>query len=472
MSLLTRLEGALSSRAGVLGNEGELARRGHRVRGTLAHACLALTGAAAAAAALSAAAAALPQAARSTACGLPEARPLWIDYGDRFVPFRNELFGRPGVVAAVSWPPTGAELRRLGAKTVYWDMRLNARVGTPSAPADPATIVPRANRLFDYAASVTACSTPWIAFNELFGAQLRTPWSATNRQYRDNVLTLLRTIARRGGHPFLLVSHWPATAGAAGRWWRDAATASDFVHEIYISARQVHAWGPDVGSAYLRRTMARVVHYYTRTGIPARRVGFILGFHTELGTGGRDGLQPAQAWYEVVKLDTLAARRVATRLRVSTIWSWGWGAWDGRLDAESRAAACVYLWTRDSRLCDGPAAAGPGFNTSLTQGQAGGVLRARARRVRFSATTAGPGHARIRISAVPAFARSVLYVQRKVATDRWEVVESVKLDSTASARLLAKLPSGRWALRVVGSPSATGALYAGKLGPVRFVSIT
>jgi hypothetical protein len=32
-------------------------------------------------------------------------------------------------------------------------------------------------------------------------------------------------------------------------------------------------------------------------------------------------------------------------------------------------AACVYLWTRDHVLCNGPAAAGPDFNASLTEGQ-------------------------------------------------------------------------------------------------------
>lgn len=419
-----------------------------------------------------AAAAGFPQHARSAAaCGLPESRPLWVDYGDRFVPFRNELFGKPGLVAAVSERGTGRELRRLGADTVYWDMHLNARVGTPSAPANPATVVTRANRLLDYAVSVTGCSTPLIALNELFGAQLPAPWSLTNRQYRENVLILLRTIARRGGHPYLLVSHAPATSGEAGRWWRDAAAASDFVREIYPSARQIHAWGPALGSAYLRRMMSRAVRDYTRVGIPAAGVGFILGFHTRPGAGGRDGLEPARAWFEVVKLEVLAARRVATRLGVSTIWSWGWGSWPTEPDDGKRAAACVYLWTRDPRFCSGPSAAGAGFDTSLTQGQGSGVLRLRANRVHLFAAPAGRGRARIRVAAKPSLAGSVLYLQRQISAVSWKVVTAIGLDRHASARLRTELPAGRWALRVVRSPGQTGVLYAGKLGPVRFVHV-
>ena len=39
------------------------------------------------------------------------------------------------------------------------------------------------------------------------------------------------------------------------------------------------------------------------------------------------------------------------------------------MDLDKPLAACVYLWSRDPALCDGPAAAGPGFDASLTEGQ-------------------------------------------------------------------------------------------------------
>jgi hypothetical protein len=368
-------------------------------------------------------------------------------------------------VAAVSKVSTGQELRRRGARTVYWDMYLNGRVGTPWDPADPRTIVARADRLYRHAASVTGCSAPLIAFNELFGSQLRTPWSATNRQYRTNVLTLLSSVARRGARPFLLVSHRPATVGEAGRWWREAAAVSTFVREMYVPAPQIAKWGFALGDFYLRRTMGRAVRQFTGIGIPADRVGFILGFHTKPGTGGRDGLEPARAWFEVVKLEALAARRVATSLGVSTIWSWGWQSWTGELDADKRAAACVYLWTRDPALCDGPAAAGPGFDASLIPPP---LHRPH---IRLAAHPVGGGLARVRVAAGRPFAGRTLFLQRRVAPHRWQAFARIEVGPNGSARIRVRLPFGWSALRVVRSPSQTGSLYAGKLGPVRFVRI-
>jgi hypothetical protein len=55
---------------------------------------------------------------------------------------------------------------------------------------------------------------------------------------------------------------------------------------------------------------------------------------------------------------------------VEGIWSWGWPAFStAGEDPDKPAAACVYLWARSRSLCDGPALAGPGFDTSLTEGQ-------------------------------------------------------------------------------------------------------
>jgi hypothetical protein len=61
---------------------------------------------------------------------------------------------------------------------------------------------------------------------------------------------------------------------------------------------------------------------------------------------------------------------VSGELGLSSIWSWGWGTFnEAGADPDKPDAACVYLWTRDSTLCDGLRAAGPGFNSSLTLGQ-------------------------------------------------------------------------------------------------------
>ena len=302
-------------------------------------------------------------------CGLPDQRTMWIDFADGSVPFW-QTFARPGVIAAAAnllYPP---KLREAGAQTVYWDMYLNNRVGRPDAPRDPSTIVERANRLFDYAVQSTGCATPLIAENELFGAHLVTPWSTTNAQYRANVLLYLRTLAARGARPFLLISSKPYTAGEAGEWWRQVAEVADLVPEVYFPAPSLYRQGPIVANRRLRVAFRNAVLAFTELGIPARKIGIMLGFQTGRGAGGREGLEPAHAWYEVVKWQALSARQVANEWRLGSVWSWGWGHWGTTpVDPDKAVAACVYLWTRARNLCDAPAAAGPRFNTSLRDGQ-------------------------------------------------------------------------------------------------------
>ena len=109
------------------------------------------------------------------------------------------------------------QLRAKGAQTVFFDLYLNNRVGTPSQPADPATIQARADKLFDTAVTSSGCDHPLIAENELFGAQLPTPWTPTTAQYRANVLAFLQRLAERGARPFLLLSNRPYTHDQASR---------------------------------------------------------------------------------------------------------------------------------------------------------------------------------------------------------------------------------------------------------------
>ena len=76
------------------------------------------------------------QEARAAApCGLPERGDgmAWVDFADGSVPFWYR-FARPGIIAAASnfiYPP---KLRSAGAKTVYFDLYMNSRVGTPAKP--------------------------------------------------------------------------------------------------------------------------------------------------------------------------------------------------------------------------------------------------------------------------------------------------------------------------------------------------
>lgn len=314
-----------------------------------------------------AAALALPGYARAQfPCGLPNAQPLWIEFGH---PDVEDVFVRPGTVLAVSSGEFPARVRQAGAKTVFWDMNLRNRVGIPTQPTDPATIVDRANRLFDFAAAQSACDKPVILLNELNGAHLETPWSQSNAQYRANVLTLVRTLAERGARPLLLIASPPFMEGEAREWWLEAAKYADLVQEVYFAAPTLYKQGPIVASRRLRIAFRRAVARFIAIGVPVSRLGIVLGFQTGRGAGGREGLQPAHAWFRTIKWQVLAARQVARELRFASVVSWGWASYSGSSPADKKEAGCVYLWTRNPQLCDAPAVAGRAFETSRTEGQ-------------------------------------------------------------------------------------------------------
>ena len=282
-------------------------------------------------------------------CGLPDAKPLWIDFG---APELIERFGRPGVVVAGSGADYPAKARAAGAKTVYWDMYLTARVGTPMSPADPDGLPAKAQRVFDFAVLSAGCPDPVIVMNELFGASTPTPWTPTTARYRANVLEWARLLKAKGGHPVLLVSSEPFTGGDAGQWWRELAQVADIALEKYFNAPAVHRVGPVLGSRRMRTSMRDSFAKLFAVGVPPSKLGVVLAFQTKRGSGGREGLEPAGAWFEVAKLQALAARQVARELGLAHIWSWGWGFFNEEArDPDKLGAACVWLWARDPSLC-------------------------------------------------------------------------------------------------------------------------
>lgn len=397
-------------------------------------------------------------------CGLPDAQPLWIEYAEGSVPASvRAVFSRPGVVLATSGQRLPQEFRARGANTVYWHMHLARTVGTPSAPADAATIQPAADALFDRATASSACPTPLIALNELAGSHLPTPWSPTNAQYRANVLGLLQRLAERGARPFLLVHGNPNTAGGAATWWQGVAQVADIVYETHYNAANIHALGPVLGDRRMRLGMRGVVATFTKIGIPRARLGFLLGFQVALGKGGREGLQPREEWLRVVKWEALSARQIAADEGISTIWSWGWGTFGPQSDDPDKpAAACVYVWTRDPRLCDGPAAAGPAFNTSRTEGQivlkrgvecsfAGGEVKIAALRELAAIT----GDRQLALDAL--FARSVLSTRVAVGAREIDLVEK---------QVVARVFRGRWQAyrKALARRHASAAIARGVIG--------
>ena len=312
----------------------------------------------------------LPGTALARECGIPDSNPLWVDFAGHDAPLPQ----KPGLTLAfTSGTVKPSEARAAGAATVFFDLNFNNRVGTPTVPADPATITDRADRLFDFAVSVTGCQTPWIALNELFGAQTPTPWTTTTAQYRANTLALVRRLAERGAKPAVTIANPPYTGGDAAQWWRDLASVAVLIRQVFFTSPnvpQLHALGPVRASRSMRTGMRALVRRFTEIGIPANRVALELQFQSAPGTGGREGLQPRSKWLEIVKLEALAVRQVTQELKTHSIWSWGWATFsEAGIDRDKSEAVCVYLWVRDQNLCSGPGAAGPDFDPSLTVGQ-------------------------------------------------------------------------------------------------------
>ncbi len=298
---------------------------------------------------------------------------MWIDYGQGSVkPDVRAVLARPGVVVSTSGPALAATFRRHGAATTYFVLHLRDLVGGPNEPADPATIPDAAAGLLARAKAATACDAPWIALNELAGSGAPTPWPPSIAQYRANLLTLERELTAGGAHPVMFVHGNPNVEGDAAAWWREISQAGDIAYEAYYNAAGISALGPVLGSRRMRLGIRSFVASFAAIGIPAARLGIVLGFHSAPtpGIGGRQGLQPREEWLRVVKWEALAARQVAADDGLSSIWSWGWGTFGPEsADPDKAAAACIWLWTRDPSLCDGPAAGGPAFNTSVSEGQ-------------------------------------------------------------------------------------------------------
>jgi hypothetical protein len=298
-------------------------------------------------------------------CGLPDVQPMWIDYADGQVPFWQQIFAHPGIVAAASKLIVPPQLRAGGAQTVYFDLDLNDRVGTPSAPADPSLMISRADSFYAAAVASTGCSTPYIAENELSGAQTPTPWTPTILQYRTNISAFFGELAADGARPFLLLSQAPYTQGDAGLWLQQIATVADLVPEVYFNGKSIASLSPAAAAVKLRTTMRTRMEQLLAIRIPPQRIGMMLTFSSTPGAGGREGLQPLSAWLNVVQEEVAAAKDVSAELDLATIWSWGWANFTpAGADPDKATVACVYLWARDPSLCDAPAMAGANLVTT------------------------------------------------------------------------------------------------------------
>jgi hypothetical protein len=271
------------------------------------------------------------------------AQPAWIDYGDKWVPFRR-LFFQPGLTVALAHDAPAVDARRGGAQLAFWAMSLKRAVGIPARPAEPRTIPAATARVLEDAVRVTGCSTPVIGLNELFEAQRPAPWRPQTARYRANVLALVQGLSARGAQPQLFISQAGATGGAAGSWWRAVEQAATIVRELYLPAPWLHAFGPGRASVYMRFELRRAVRNLTTIGVPSSRVGIALGF--QAGRGGRMGWLRCRGSRRQARStgDATGRRRAGPGLG-------GRGAGrspGGRADPATKRAACVYLWTREA----------------------------------------------------------------------------------------------------------------------------
>ena len=302
-------------------------------------------------------------------CALPATQPIWMDFAWP-TPAFNAIFGKPGIVLGVSSGNYPAQMRALGAATVYFDLNFNKRIGTTTKPADPSTIALKAQKLFVFAQQQTGCQTPAIMLNELSGASLVTPWSDSNATYRQNALTFIQELTRLGAHPLLLVAKQPYAGGDAAVWWQQAAAAAELVREDYVPANVTWKQGAILGSRNLRESYRQAIGDFTAMGIAPNRLGLVTSFATTKGFGGRNGLEPATAWYQVAKWQELALQQVASETGIASVWSWGWGEWNAaEQDPDKPYALCAWLWARSPALCNAPKAIGSAFDASRTEGQ-------------------------------------------------------------------------------------------------------
>lgn len=305
-------------------------------------------------------------------CGIAAQETVWGEYG---WPTLLPILAHHGTLLAVTQQKGSnyaAEARSRGAATYNFDLALKVKVGTPTAPADPTTIQAAAQKRYGIAVSATGgCTTPLIVENELFGASTPTPWTTATAQYRANVLAFLQDLAALGAHPVLLINKPPFTGSPeAVAWWLAVSKTADIVREDYVPATAIWKLGPILGNRALRESFRNAVTPLTSIGVPPNRLGLMLSFLSQKGVGGRNGLQPASAWFQVVKWEALSAKEVAAELHLGSVFSWGWQEWNTKeMDPAKPKAACVWLWARTQRLCNAPRFLGHTFDRSLSEGQ-------------------------------------------------------------------------------------------------------
>ena len=193
--------------------------------------------------------------------------------------------------------------------------------------------------------------------NELFGAATPTPWTPTTARYRANVLEWARLLAARGAQAraarlerAVHERRGRAVVARPGRRGRHRA------REVLQRAGRPQgrarrsaagACGPRCGRSASEALRDRRAALEGRARARASR-------RAAARAAGR-ACKPAGAWFEVAKLQALAAKQVARELGIAHIWSWGWGVFNERAaDPDKPGPRACGSGRASPRLCDAP----------------------------------------------------------------------------------------------------------------------
>ncbi len=282
----------------------------------------------------------------------------WIDFSDRTVPWREELFGHKNITVAIADSHSAAALRAKGAQTVFWEMNLYKLIGTPDKPLSRPVVKRLAANLLKRAQNSTATENPIIALNEMLSPRSPRPFSKKETRYRENILILVESVCAGDGNPWLLIPSPPRTDGLSLKWWKKVGENSGVVQEVYFKGPEVLKYGRRAGERLLRAKLRQAAYRLAQIKVPRAHQGLMVGFQSG-GIYGRNGLASKSAWLEFVAMKEATATTVAKEHGIATLWSWGWGTYNLRgADPDKPIAACVYLWMRAPGFCAGPKRSG------------------------------------------------------------------------------------------------------------------
>ena len=225
---------------------------------------------------------------------------------DRLRRTRRAAAGKPGLVLAFnSGTEKPAAARAAGAATVFFDLNFNNRVGTPTAPRDPATMIERADRAYRV---------------RRLDHRLRHAVDRRERALRcadadavdrdDSPVTAPTSSPTSAGSPsgvqrvFVTIANPPLHGRRGGAVGRDLAASAVLIRQVYFTSPNVaalHKRGPLLASRACGAACAR------SSAASRRSASRPTGSRSSCSSTRRSvraavRLQPSWKWFEIVGL--------------------------------------------------------------------------------------------------------------------------------------------------------------------------